>query len=171
MSNIDIKQNERVLAGLAHGSIVLGVLTNGIGGIGVALAIWLTQRHKSAHVARHALQALVYQVTVTAVGWLAWCCWGVLWLLMLTATAISGSTADPPPAVWAGLALMIIPAAIAGLTVLYGLWGAGRSLSGHDFKYAFIGDWLETPRQQRIKPNPVRRPETDAGTTAAHTET
>ncbi len=144
MSNADIRQDERVLAGLAHGSIVLGVLTNGIGGIGVALAIWLTQRQKSAHVARQALQALVYQVAATVIGLLAWCCWGVLWLLMLMASIVSGSTADPPAAVWVGLALMIIPTGIAGLTVLYGLWGAVRSLKGHDFRYAIIGNWLET---------------------------
>ena len=107
MSNADIRQDERVLAGLAHGSIVLGVLTNGIGGIGVALAIWLTQWHKSAHVARQSLQALVYQVAATVIGWLAWCCWGVLWLFMLIPSFVSASTADPPAAVWVGLALMI----------------------------------------------------------------
>lgn len=144
MSNADIRQDERVLAGLAHGSIVLGILTNGIGGIGVAMAIWLTQRQKSAHVARQALQALVYQVAATVIGLLAWSCWGVLWLLMLITSIVSGSTADPPAAVWAGLALMIVPAGIMGLTVLYGLWGAVRSLKGHDFRYAIIGNWLET---------------------------
>jgi uncharacterized Tic20 family protein len=144
MSNADIRQDERVLAGLAHASIVLGILTNGIGGIGVALAIWLTQRQKSAHVARQALQALVYQVAATIIGLLAWCCWGVLWLLMLIPSIASGATADPPAAVWVGLALMIIPAGIMGLTVLYGLWGAVRSLNGHDFRYAIIGNWLET---------------------------
>jgi uncharacterized Tic20 family protein len=144
MSDADIRQDERVLAALAHGSIALGVLTNGIGGIGVALAIWLTQQHKSTHVARQALQALVYQVAAAVIGLLAWCCWGVLWLLMLIASIGSGATADPPAAVWVGLALMIIPAGIMGLTVLYGLWGAVRSLKGHDFKYAIIGSWLET---------------------------
>ncbi len=106
--------------------------------------IWLTQQHKSTHVARQALQALVYQVAAAVIGLLAWCCWGVLWLLMLIASIGSGATADPPAAVWVGLALMIIPAGIMGLTVLYGLWGAVRSLNGHDFKYAIIGNWLET---------------------------
>jgi hypothetical protein len=47
---------------------------------------------------------------------------------------------------WAGLILMIVPPGIWGLIILYGLWGAGRCLGGHDFKYAIIGKWLESQR-------------------------
>ncbi len=43
-----IKQDERVLAALAHGSVLLGPLTNGVGGIVTALVIWLIKRDKSA---------------------------------------------------------------------------------------------------------------------------
>jgi hypothetical protein len=48
---------------------------------------------------------------------------------------------------WAGLILMIVPLSIWGLTILYGLWGAARCLGGHDFKYAIIGNWLESQRR------------------------
>ncbi len=41
---------------------------------------------------------------------------------------------------------MILPIGIFGLTTFYGLWGAVRSLSGHDFKYAVIGNWLESQK-------------------------
>ncbi len=64
-----ITQEEKVLAGLSHGSILLGIFTNGIGGIVVALVIWLTQKQKSAYVAAQALQALVYQVVITVLTW------------------------------------------------------------------------------------------------------
>jgi hypothetical protein len=53
---------------------------------------------------------------------------------------------SPPPGLWAGLILMIVPLGIWGLTILYGLWGAARCLGGHDFKYAIIGNWLESQR-------------------------
>jgi hypothetical protein len=43
-----------------------------------------------------------------------------------------------------GLLLMVVPFGIWGLTILYGLYGAVRCYGGHDFKYAIIGDWLES---------------------------
>jgi uncharacterized Tic20 family protein len=144
-----LKQNERVPAALAHGSILLGIFTNGIGGIATALVIWLVHKEKSAYVAAQALQALIYQVITFLVTMLAWCCWGVLWMVLLLPPLISNPQAyeyAPPPGLWLGFVLMIVPLAIWGLTILYGLWGATRCLGGHDFKYAIIGKWLEDQR-------------------------
>jgi uncharacterized Tic20 family protein len=139
-------QDEKVLAGLAHGSVLLGIFTNGIGGIASALVIWLVQKEKSAYVAAQALQALVYQVLVFLVTMLAWCCWGMLWMVLLLPPLMSNPGAyenTPPPGLWLGLVLMVIPLGIWGLTILYGLWGAVRCLGGRDFSYAIIGKWLE----------------------------
>jgi uncharacterized Tic20 family protein len=144
-----VKQEERVLAGLAHGSILLGILTNGIGGIAAALVIWLTQKEKSAYATGQALQALVYQITITVLTWLLWCCWGATWLGMLLPSLLANPDAyqaTPPPGMWVGMGLMLVPFGIMGLTTLYGLWGAVRCLSGHDFKYVIIGRWLERQR-------------------------
>jgi len=141
-----VKQEERVLAGLAHGSILLGTFTNGIGGIAAALVIWLTQKETSAYAAGQALQALIYQIAITILTWLLWCCWGIAWLAMFLPPLIVNPDAyqtAPPPGMWVGLGLMLVPFGIMGLTTLYGLWGAARCLSGHDFKYAIIGRWLE----------------------------
>lgn len=141
-----VTQDERVLAGLAHGSILLGLFTNGIGGIVAALVIWLIQKEKSAYVAAQALQALIYQAITFIVTMLAWCCWGALWAVMFLPPMLSNPEAYenvPPPGLWIGLILMIVPFAIWGLTILYGLWGAARCFGGHDFKYAVIGNWLE----------------------------
>jgi uncharacterized Tic20 family protein len=143
-------QNEKLLAGLAHGSIVLAPLTNGLGGIAASLVIWLVQREKSAYVAGQAVQALAYQALTLIVTMLAWCCWGALWMVLLLPPILVNPAAyetTPPPGLWIGLILMLVPVAIWGLTILYGIWGAVRALGGHDFKYAIIGKWLT--EQQR----------------------
>jgi uncharacterized Tic20 family protein len=140
-----LTQDEKALAGLAHGSILLGIFTSGIGGIVTALVIWLVQKEKSAYVAAQALQALVYQSVTFIMTMLAWCCWGLLWMLLILVPLTSNPAAfevAPPPGLWIGLFLMIIPFAIWGLIILYGLYGAVRCLGGHDFKYAIIGNWL-----------------------------
>ena len=147
MSKVTVQQDEKVLAGLAHGSILLGFFTNGVGGIVAALMIWLLQKEKSAYVAAQALQALVYQAAITIMTILLWCCWGALYMMMLLPPIFANPEAyesTPPPGLWLGLILMLIPLGICGLTILYGLWGAARCLGGHDFKYAIIGNWLES---------------------------
>jgi hypothetical protein len=144
---VAIKQDEKLLAGLAHGSVLLGLFTNGIGGIGAALAIWLIQKEKSAYVATQAVQALVYQVVTVIIAMLAWCCWGGLWMALLLPPVLVNPGAydqSPPAGMWVGLILMVVPFGIWGLTILYGLWGAVRCLGGHDFKYIIIGNWLES---------------------------
>ncbi len=142
-------QEERVLAGLAHGSILLGIFTNGIGGIAAALVVWLTQKEKSAYTAGQALQALVYQIATMVLTWIVWACWGCAWMALLLPPLMANPDAyqtTPPAGLWVGLILMIVPLGIMGLTVLYGLWGAVRCLGGHDFKYAVIGRWLESQK-------------------------
>jgi uncharacterized Tic20 family protein len=142
-----LSQDERVLAGLAHVSILLGLFSNGVGGIIAALVIWLTQRERSAYVAAQALQALVYQAVTFVVIMLAWCCWGALWMLMLFAPLFTNPAAYEtalPAGFWLGLLLMVAPLGLWGLTILYGLWGAARCFGGHDFRYVLIGNWVES---------------------------
>jgi uncharacterized Tic20 family protein len=142
---VAVSQDERVLAGLAHSSILVGFFTNGVGGIAAALVIWLTQKEKSDYAAFQALQALVYQVVTLFLVGLMWCCWGVLWAAMILGPLFSDPRVynhEPPAGLWIGLALMIVPLGIWGLTFIYGLWGGVRCFGGHDFKYAIIGNWL-----------------------------
>lgn len=142
-----LTQDEKTLAGLAHGSILLGIFTSGMGGIIAALVIWLLQREKSAYVAVQALQSLVYQAVTFLLTMLAWCCWGVLWTALILIPLLGNPAVydvNPPAGLWVGLFLMIVPFGIWGLTILYGLYGAVRCLGGHDFKYAVIGNWLDS---------------------------
>lgn len=139
-------QDERLLAALAHGSILLGLFSNGIGGIVTALVIWAVHRQKSAYIASQALQALVYQVATFLLTMLAWCCWGLLWTAMILLPMIGSPElyeTTPPAGLWVGMIFMIVPLGIWAVTILYALWGAVRCLSGHDFKYAIIGNWVK----------------------------
>lgn len=141
----NISQDDRVLAGLAHGSILLGALTNGIGGVGAALVIWITQKERSPYAARQALQALIYQVVTFTLTFLLFGCWGILWTVMtLVPLALDANAynAAPPPTMWVGLSTLACPFALWALTILYGLWGGFQCLRGKDFQYAVIGRWL-----------------------------
>ena len=144
-----LTQDEKTLAGLAHGSILLGIMTSGISGIVAALVIWIIQKEKSAYVAAQALQALVYQAVTFLVTMLVWCCWGVLYTAMIIVPLLGNPGAyetTPPAGIWVGLILMVVPFGIWGLTILYGLYGAVRCLGGHDFKYAVVGNWLNNQK-------------------------
>lgn len=136
--------DERVLAGLAHASIVLGWLTSGLGGPIAALVIWLTQRDDSPWVAFQALQALAYQLIGIAIAFLSMMCWLVVWFgSMIPLMANPNQYSEAPPAgFFASFALLCIPFAIGILWTLYGLWGALRAWQGEDFRYVGLGDAL-----------------------------
>jgi uncharacterized Tic20 family protein len=139
-------RDEKTLAGLAHGSILLGLATSGVGGIVAALVIWATQKEKSPYAAAQALQAMVYQAVTFGIMMIAWCCWIGLYMMMIFVPLVNNPgayEAAPPAGLWVGMFLMIVPVGIWGLIILYGLYGAARCLGGHDFKYAIIGNWLE----------------------------
>ena len=139
------EQNERMLAALAHGSILFAIFTNGVGGIAAALVIWLTQKERSPYVRFQALQALVYQTLIFVVTMGLWFCWGMSWLVLLMPPLIANPEAyqsTPPPGMWVGLSLLSVPICIGLLTLLYGLWGAVRCLGGYDFRYLVIGNWV-----------------------------
>lgn len=142
-------QDERILASLAHGSILLGLFTNGLGGVATSLIIWLTQREKSDFVARQALQAMVYQLATFVVTLTAFGCWGLTWLGLMLPPLLANPQAyqnAPPPTMIGGMVLMLCPLGIGLLTMLYGLFGAARCLMGSDFKYVILGPWLSRQR-------------------------
>ena len=148
MNEQAVTQEGRTLAALAHGSVLLGFFTSGIGGMIAALAIWLAERGRSTYAAGQALQALVFQAITFVITMLAWCCWGLVWLVLILVPlwnnpeVYEGSA--PPAGMLAGFALMAVPLAIWLITIVYGLYGAVRCLQGHDFRYALIGRWLKS---------------------------
>lgn len=142
-------QNAKTLAALAHGSILLGLFSNGVGGIVAALIIWATQKDKAPYAAAQALQSMVYQGVTFVITMMAWCCWGILYTVMIMVPLMADPAAyeaAPPASLWVGLILMIVPLALWGVMIVYGLYGAARCLAGRDFRYAIIGNWLESMR-------------------------
>ncbi|MFQ5593733.1 MAG: DUF4870 domain-containing protein [Anaerolineae bacterium] len=136
--------DEKTLAGLAHASIILGLLTSGLGGPIAALVIWLVKREDSPWVGFQALQALVYQLLGMAVATVTFMCWLAVYLASLAPIIMNpGQYQDSPPAgFFASFALLCIPFGIGMLWTLYGLWGALRAWQGENFRYVILGNAL-----------------------------
>ncbi len=141
---IQLSDDERTLAGLAHASILLDLVTSGLGGPIGALVIWLVKRDDSPWVAFQALQALVYQLIGVVVTFVSIMCWFVVWFAsLIPAMANPSQYNDAPPAgFFASFALLCIPFAIGMVWTLYGLWGALRAWQGEDFRYVILGNAL-----------------------------
>jgi uncharacterized Tic20 family protein len=135
-----LSAEERLLAALAHGSII----AQGLGLI-IGILIYITQREKSRFVAFQALQAAAYQFITLLITIALW----VIWIIVYAVSFIpiiqypQLYEDSPPPFFWVALGLMIIPLALMVLFGLYGLWGALRTWQGRPFRYALLGRWLE----------------------------
>jgi hypothetical protein len=130
---------ERLLAALAHGSIVIAAPAPA-----VSLLVWFAQRDRSPFTAFQALQAAVYQIAGLLVATSCWICWSLLYTLSLIPIINSASSSDDPPLIfWLGLASMILPFGVMGLWWLYGLIGGIACGMGRDFRYLLLGQWLQ----------------------------
>ena len=131
----------RLLAALAHGSVV----AQGIG-ILVGVFIYMTQREKSRWVAFQALQAAVFQLLNLIIIIFMWFFWGACYglsMIPLIAQAEANPDAAPPAIFWISLGSLVVPLIYMAIVGLYGLWGGLRSWQGKDFRYLFLGNWLE----------------------------
>lgn len=137
-----LTQDELTMAALAHAGILLGLFTNGLGGIVVALAIWLYEKERSPWVAFQALQALVFQIALLAATVLAGAVVGVAWAAVGLLMAVIVGLCLIPPALALTLLLLAIP--LAGL--VYGLYAAYETYNGRDFRYWLVADFLERER-------------------------
>lgn len=142
MGSGKVTQDELTMAALAHAGILLGLITNGLGGIAVALAIWLYERERSAWVSFQALQALVFQLALLAVTLLAGGAVGVAWAVVGVLAALIVGLCLIPPALVLTLLLAVIP--LGGL--VYGLYAAYETYNGREFRYWLVADFLEKGR-------------------------
>ena len=138
MSQETRSAEERLLAALAHGSIVASGL-----GLIVGVLVYINQREKSRYAAFQALQAAVYQLISLLIIVGLWIVWSVLYTVSLIPMFDLPDNAAPPPIFWIGLGSMVIPFAVMFVIGLYGLWGALRTWRGRDFRYALVGPGLE----------------------------
>ena len=130
--------DERTMAMLAHGCAILNLFA-GIGGLIAALVIWMTQKEKSAWVAFHALQSLIFQaaviiITVVVVGGV----WVVGFVISFATIGIGTVVAVP---------VMILVFfggfAMVGAGTVYCLYGAYQVYQGWECRYLWIGDWVQ----------------------------
>lgn len=132
-------ENERNWAAAAHGSALLNLVVPGIGGIAGALFIWLTQKEKSAWVAFHSKQALVFQ---TALFIILLVVVGGSWTLgfIISFVTIGFGTLIAVPVMMLTL-LLGIAISLAGM--VYSLYGAYRVYQNQDFLYLWAGNWVK----------------------------
>jgi len=131
--------DEVTMAAIAHGSALLGLFTSGVGGIIVALIIWLVNKEESAYVGFQALQALVFQVAVLVVTVIAAILVAFLWTVAGILSAVLIGLCLMPFALVLTFAIILIP--LAGL--IYGLYGAIECYNGRDFQYWLVADFLK----------------------------
>ncbi len=144
-------QDERVMAALAHASIILPFW-----GLIGAIVMWATQREKSRFIGFQALQAMAYQIALILAGFLGLGCYfcsffGTFMLMPLGIFVAEGaSEAEGVIGMLLTMLTAFFPFCVMGILTLvgivfigYGLYGAARVLQGHNFRYAVIGRWLE----------------------------
>jgi uncharacterized Tic20 family protein len=137
-----ISKDERLNATLAHASILLGIFSRGMLGIALAILIWVTQRGKSNFAARHALQAMIYQLLGLIVSIFVWLGWGLLLASSIFVPVFLNSRNPEPMMPYTmipALLLMIVPFAVMIAWGGYGLYAAWQVWHGKDFSYPLIG--------------------------------
>lgn len=136
-----LSKEERLLAAIAHGVVVLTGP-----GVVVGVLVWLTQKEKSAYASAQAMQAAVYQLlgmVAIMVLWIAYTVFAVIAMLPVMQNPAQYEDALPP-LFWWSMASMLIPLALMGVWWVYGLWGALKCWRGESFRYALIGKRLLT---------------------------
>ena len=78
-------QEERLMAALSHGSILVSGM-----GIVVAAIVWLTQKEKYPYASEQAKQATIYQVLTMGFVVVSWIAWTIL-LAVYLLVAIPGN--------------------------------------------------------------------------------
>lgn len=141
--------DERTWAALAHASPLLNAAT-GMGGLIAAAVIWLTQKEKSAWVAFHGLQSLVFQAAQSLIMFLVV---GVVWIVGFAVSFITfglGAFVAVPVMIvsmFLGIAFMM------GCLV-YSLYGAYQVYEGREFRYIWIGDWILQRSFETVETDP-----------------
>ncbi len=153
-STMNITEEERLWAAIAHGSIWItilgGIFTAGFVvplSIFIPLVIYFLYRKKSDYVVFHALQAFVLQLVAT-VGVLAFAILGgVIWVIglvvaLLAIFVLAGVIIAP---LWLilgvvlGIAIFLAPL----VALLFGTIAAVETYNRRDYRYPFISRWVD----------------------------
>ncbi len=153
-STMNISEEERMWAAIAHGSIWItilgGILTTGFVvpiSIFIPLVIYFMFRKKSDYVVFHALQAFVLQLVAT-VGVFALAVFGgAIWILgliiALLAIFVLAGVIIVPLWVILGIALVLAVFLTPLAALLLGTIAAVETYNRRDYRYPFISRWID----------------------------
>lgn len=128
-------QDERIMAALAHGAVLLpmwGLILTGV--------IWATQREKSEYVRQQGVQALAWQVTELVGMFIGMGCYFISFFFGFFAIALTERMGSAPfffpvfPLLSFGFIFLLII-----FFMVVGLIAAVQSLQGRPFTYPFVG--------------------------------
>lgn len=138
--NKSVTQEERLMAALAHGAILLSWW-----GLIVSIIIWVTQREKSEFVRREVPQAIGWQLTSMLTFFAGMFCYMLsIFSIVFGAVGTASASGGPPPDAFA--AFGFFPFCVFGMIFLLffsfiaiGFYGAYKNLSGESFEYPLVG--------------------------------
>lgn len=133
-------QDERLMAALCHGSLILGWA-----GLVVSVIMWITQKDKSRYVTVQALQALLFQLVRLAVTMVGLGCYMVaIFSTIFTTTASDAPRyGGPPPGFFVPFAFLCVIGLVGMLFFAYAVYAVVMTIQGKEFYYLVIGDWVE----------------------------
>lgn len=138
--NTAASSDEKIMAALVHGSVFLMFL-----GPIVPVIIWASQRKKSKYVSFHALQGMGYQALIFWVWMVVIISISILSVLLipLSSAFMNSSRNAATIPFFFQIPIFVAVFGVMGLSFLTGIVGAISCLVGHDFRYPFLGKWLE----------------------------
>lgn len=152
--NVNVDENERKWAALAHASTLLTALVGlGSAGAGVLLTmlvplfIYFAFRKRSEYVAFHALQAFTLQLIGT-VGWLALLVTGtIVWVALLVIAALLilvlvGIVLLPLVIVVYPI-FLLLSLALPVAMIIYSVIAAVEAWGGNNYRIPYIARWVE----------------------------
>jgi uncharacterized Tic20 family protein len=153
-STFRVSEEERLWAGVAHGSVwitfITGFLTAGFSvpvSIFIPLVIYFMYRKRSDYVAFHALQAFVLQLVGTVGALALFVIGGAAWFVglivaLLAMVILIGFVLLP---VWGivGIALMLAVVFLPVAMLIFGTIATIETYNGRDYRYPFVARWVD----------------------------
>lgn len=137
--NTAASSDEKIMAALVHGSVFLMFL-----GPIVPVILWASQRRKSNYVSFHALQAMGYQALIFWIWIVVMIFVAIFSILLIPLFGVFMSNLrEPVMPFLIQVPIFITVFGVLGLSFITGIAGAVYCLVGRDFRYPFLGKWLE----------------------------
>lgn len=139
-----VSRNDRILSALSHA----GILLWGYGGFFPAI-LWSIRRKESTYTAFQSLQAMAYQV-ISVIFYAVVILVLLIILVPLSAPLLRALMESTPAEVdfslW--IAFTVVMILLAVVLTLLGLSGTVACLMGRNFRYPWIGAWIERQLKQ-----------------------